>query len=479
MVDNIKKKLQAKENEKESKKGSLIIMIVLGVIIAIFVTFSVLINYTNVFTKNWNKNKCKPFYKIFASIIGPKDSNGNRPSYDEVNAECVANITKKNQDENNSAIFNILHHHMNFSRMISDDMNKMRRMFAHIRNSFEAEVKDIQHKVYDTFERLAYVFRVFEKLFVRLFITFADIFEQFKYGFFLFASLWNGPIGDIFRFFCFDANTIINNKPIKYICINDYIDNNSKVYGRFIFDANQAQMYLYKNKYLVSGNHFVHHKNEWKMIKETSNCYKLKKYNAKHIYCLATTNGEIKINNDLFMDYFYKISDINQEQIFEKSLQTIAKFNNLQVNSHISFIYKPWYCNIWALHGSTYVNTEKGKKLISQINVGDVLENNIIVTGWVEFDGKIMKDLYKFEFEGCDTIICQGNTILLEGDTVGVVRDNKNFKLVTEDYSNDRFYHLFTNHGIFECGFFVFADFDPETVFVPDNTDEDVKEMLM
>ena len=63
--------------------------------------------------------------------------------------------------------------------------------------------------MYSMFKRIAYLFKVFARLFYRIFETFNSLFKTIKYAVWTLMSVWAGPIGGLVRAFCFGCHTLI------------------------------------------------------------------------------------------------------------------------------------------------------------------------------------------------------------------------------------------------------------------------------
>ena len=175
------------------------------------------------------------------------------------------------------------------------------------------------------------------------------------------ASLWNGPVGGLFRFFCFDGNTLINTnvnqqKIMKIVKIGDELDDGGTVFCTFEFDAKKQDMYLFRNKVLVSGKHEVLVKNKYEKVRDTVHSSKIK-YKGEKIYCLGSTTGQIPIKNITFKDYF----DDNMKLELNKGIIALRIALELEENDELEF--NPnhkWYEQLPCFYEDSLVSLENG-----------------------------------------------------------------------------------------------------------------------
>lgn len=174
---------------------------------------------------------------------------------------------------------------------------------------------------------------------------------------------------------CFDENTLIplktGNKYIKDINVGDILANGSYVTAKIKVTAKNLKMYKL-NDIIVSESHLVKYINQWIRIKEHP-CAQQISYNKEFLYCLNTSNKVIELSNIEFSDW---------DEIIDN------KFNNVKIK------------NLENIHEflddgfeeNTIIKLDKSYKRISEINIGDILENGSMVYGLVEIEaGKLRK----------------------------------------------------------------------------------------
>jgi hypothetical protein len=184
---------------------------------------------------------------------------------------------------------------------------------------------------------------------------------------------------------CFDEETTFilhdqTNKKIANIEVGDILENNVKVTAKIKVSAKALNMY---NLFgiIVSQSHKVKYNNEWISVDKHPDAKLMSHYNKPYLYCLNTSSKTISLNNIVFSDW---------DEIYDNSLDKIMtvvnmltktkygdKINDLQ-NIH------RYLDNGFKEH--VLIDLVDKKKKISEINIGDRLENGGIVYGIVEID---------------------------------------------------------------------------------------------
>jgi len=180
---------------------------------------------------------------------------------------------------------------------------------------------------------------------------------------------------------CFDEYTLIplqngNKIYIKDINVGDKLDNGSYVTSKIKVTSSDLKMYKLNN-IIISGTHLVNYQNKWIRVQEHPNANYIP-YNKPFLYCLNTSNKIIELGGLIFSDWD-EINTSNFERFKENyniiNLENIHEFldDGFEENTPIKL----------------YNN--KNTKL-SNIKIGDVLENGSIVYGLVEVEaGKLRK----------------------------------------------------------------------------------------
>jgi hypothetical protein len=179
---------------------------------------------------------------------------------------------------------------------------------------------------------------------------------------------------------CFDEHTLIplqngNKIHIKDVNVGDILTNGSYVTAKI--KVTSANMKIFRlNNIVVSESHLVKYKNKWIRVGEHPSAEQID-YNKEFLYCLNTSNKIIELSGITFSDWDEIIDDklngLNKENKNIQNLENIHEFldNGFEENIKIK------------LH--------KNEKQISQIKIGDILENGSVVYGLVEVDTRKLR----------------------------------------------------------------------------------------
>jgi hypothetical protein len=252
---------------------------------------------------------------------------------------------------------------------------------------------------------------------------------------------------------CFDKDTILKmndgaNKKISEVEVGDILHNNVRVTAKMKLDANGETMYNL-NGTIVSAHHQVKYNNKWIPVFQHPERKDVLSYSEPFLYCLNTISKEIEINGNVYLDW----DELDQTNISE-IMKYIPHIQNLEeIHEHFDGGFSA-FTKIKKLDG-TFIN-------ITDIKVGDILDENIKVLGVVEIDNSDLKHSYVYNlgnervFEGgynlriCDKILDEKfykNRAILQKS------EPKLYHLITEQkifYVNDvKFYHYDSNVELF------------------------------
>ena len=260
---------------------------------------------------------------------------------------------------------------------------------------------------------------------------------------------------------CFDKNTLLkmndgSEKTIFDLEVGDILSDNNKITGKIKVETEGSEIYNL-NGVIVSNSHIVRYKDKWLPVSEHPDSIKLDSYNEPFLYCLNTSSKIIVINNIYFTDW----DEIYNNDIYKFNTLLSIKFNNCKQkytfkNQDIHKYFDGGFI------GSTLIKLKDGtKKMIQNIEVGDVLENDENVYGLVEIDGKDID-------EQC--VYYLGKNILIEGGcnlcfydksisiltTLDLDENNKQLKNTKEN----KLYHLLTDKKSFYIDGINFYDYN-------------------
>lgn len=421
---------------------SMVIMSIVGIIILVIGLsgYTVYVNKQKI-NKQWPQYRCKPYILPFAGwAVGPSGVSATSNF-----TNCMWSINKSFFDILISPFTDILKIITGILGSIVADIQNIRKMITYMRDNIEEIARDTQQKIWDSYERIAFLFKTILNIFEKLGQVFKNMFEMMLYTFYTLASLWNGPIGGVANFFCFDEDTFINlnnneKKKIKDIKVGDYLEDSNMVKAVLKFNAENIDMYRYNNIY-VSGEHIVKENEEWIKIKDISRAKKVD-YHKDFIYCLITENSQIKIGDKIFSDYIQiKDQDISNN-IYQYIIQ---KLNN---NSYILLNRDTRLDS--GLDGDTQIMVNNKYKKIKTVEINDITEYGRIL-GVIELSYD-KEDIYMYQ-----NIVMSGNTIInIDGKWVPIymVDGAKNIRY------NKNLYHIITENGMINVNNLIIRDFE-------------------
>ena len=356
------------EVSKQSKMNSFYtLLIVIGVVLIILVVLAVIAyrNKSAEIKRQWPEKRCEVPYKYSPKLFGPPGLT-TKENLEYCNVLEQEKNSEKNRKENDGKFDKVNQTLKKQQNSIQD----IRKMFTNIRDGVVTQVRNIQKKIYDTYRRLAYVFKMFMRIFAQILQLFYFLFILLKCAINTLQSIWNGPIGGFIRFFCFGGETLIkvNNKytPINKIKIGDVLKDNNKIIGICEFNSDGQEMYNY-NGINVSGNHSVLEDKEWINVSQSKKSYKIDYKNK--IYCLITENGTININDTLFKDFFMT-KDIN---IYKKL------YNSIPINFENKNNYNSVLELLPGFNENSFLKINNINQKIKNIKVGDSINNDKVV----------------------------------------------------------------------------------------------------
>jgi len=264
---------------------------------------------------------------------------------------------------------------------------------------------------------------------------------------------------------CFDKNTQIkmmdgSYKNISDIQVREKLWDGNIVTATMKLDSSEMDMFELDGT-TVSGCHIVKFQDEddnniikWIPVREHPNSKKIGFYMEPYLYCMNTTNKEIKINNTTYTDW---------DEIYNGSLDNVIEnINHLNQTKNLSKREDIHKFLDGGFHGETLINVKnKGEIKIKDIQPNDTLENNEIVYGVVEIDGLSLNNQYFYNLGKNKNFIGGPNLIIdskkfLENRTLNLDRSFKK----RLDTKQDKLYHLLTDKKTFHVGKLKFHDYN-------------------
>lgn len=259
---------------------------------------------------------------------------------------------------------------------------------------------------------------------------------------------------------CFDKNTLLkmddgSDKTIFDIEVGDILINNNEVTGKIKVETIGSEIYEL-NGIIVSNSHIIKYKDKWLPVSEHPDSKKIDCYDEPFLYCLNTTSKVIIIKDYCFTDW----DEIYNNAITKFNTLLCIKFNNCKQK----YTFKTNDIHKYfdgGFIGSTPIKLKNGTiKIIQNIEVGDILENNETVYGLVEINGNVDEQCVYYlgknrKFEGgCNLCFYDESINILT--TLDLDENNKKYKTTKED----KLYHLLTDKKSFYVNNINFYDYN-------------------
>jgi hypothetical protein len=259
---------------------------------------------------------------------------------------------------------------------------------------------------------------------------------------------------------CFDENTqieLVDNSKISIVDIKvgDKLANGDIVTAKMKVDAANLDMYSIEDV-IVSGCHIVK-KSEyyWIPVSQHEMSIKIENYDKPYVYCFNTTSKVINISNIVFSDWdeiygakLVKMKDIIRRKFF---------INTSDVKD--SDIHK--YYDGGFDENTNIVLNNGTIKLITEIQINDILENGERVYALVEIDGTNVNKQAIFNL-GENKYFVGGPKLNFTdanlGQTSTLQLNPKKF--IVRDNNSEKLYHLVTDKGTFKIGDLIFNDYN-------------------
>ena len=160
--------------------------------------------------------------------------------------------------------------------------------------------------------------------------------------------------------------------------------------------------------------------------------------------CLNTSSKTIILDDNIYCDW----DEIHEEKY------NVYEIDKKRIHSTTD----------GGFFGDTEISLENGvKKIISNIQIGDILENGEVVNGLVEIYGK---DLYQYKFSIENRNVDVGNNIfyIINGEIISSLNDNTKLSVERKNKENNKketiLYHLITNTKTFFIANVEYLDYD-------------------
>jgi len=242
-----------------------------------------------------------------------------------------------------------------------------------------------------------------------------------------------------------DGQIEIINKSISSVEIGDVLKTGEIITAIMKFARNGQTIYD-NDGIFVTGEHMICIPSaagiiQWIKVKDHIKSIKTE-LNDEFVYCVGTNTKSFLIKNkhslySHFLDWD-DITDENFELIERNVLNKIPTFRKKDIHYHLDN----------GLIGTTMIDLLNGNKInISDVNVNDILEHNVKVTGVIKLDGKYIKNIMNYT----------NDEITITGANLNLFIPVKETKEVK---SYDVLYHLLTDKGYFSSNGIMMIDYN-------------------
>jgi len=432
---------------------SLFYIILYGITFIILLLYITLVYNRKNIINNWDQYKCNPLVIPFAGYF---DKN----AFENMNG-CMWNGYKSNFGIIIKPFTYMIDTIKQIIGKLFEQLNSIRTILKPIRNFVESATAMIYKKIEGIMNLTMFTFLKMNNLMKRSFANFRLMIYALEASQYSIQSTWNGPIGDITRFwapgidffsdfFCFEPNTkvIIESGlaiEIYKLKIGDKLYNNNTIVG--ILSMIGVDNYYDYNGVIVSGNHLVLNNEslKWCEVSVAPHSNYVYRPDIKNVICLITSNNTIPIlDTNGTLHYFADYHETCDEAVMRYQRGLI--YNKLSISSHdIPTGYNligsktPIYRD-----DNTYID-------ISNIKIGDNLYNNNVVVGIIQ---QYVNNI--------DVINVNNNIYTLSN----IITYNNQWKCISELHNtvnickySGLMYNIITNKGIFKTNDFIMRDY--------------------
>ena len=314
--------------------------------------------------KNWKSYKNNPVIIILIGLLDPSSEKIVNQGLIKLFSDYIKPYLKDSFSPINK-IFDLF---LNGIKHLKENLNSIRNQISTVRNLllefYKKMVVKVKHnytvvllsflKIQDSLKKSYHIlttliyniensYQLLESMINSPINNFGKIAE--KYGLTASVStfgeagipLWHGAL-------CFSPNTkiITNNKlnSISEAKVNDILENNNKILAKIITKST-SDLYNLDN-ILVSGDHMVLDNSKFIRVCEVDRSKKLLKNKTNELVSLITSDGVLKINNNIFKDYLdthdRNINKAIRKYIFQSLNSEYCDENNSGCDNLISGI---------------------------------------------------------------------------------------------------------------------------------------------
>lgn len=526
MDDNIKKtekitNLYKKLTYIDDYSSSILVFVIITLVVILICVYCYVMIRSESIKRDWINQRCKPNIIPFAGLINKPDNMSASEYTSENFRYCTQTVLKKVSNAAVSPYTDILGTLTNMSGDFTASMNEARNMSSTIRDNLAGTTNVVVEKVQAIITPLQPLFGAVNTVFAKtnglmtafmytingLYLTLKSLLGSIAelcvaslvtmaaavlvlWAIAAFAWPVAIPAGVATALYallasmlvpllvlmksassvktsvCFDKNTLFgmndgDKKPIVDIQVGDVLSGSNVVTAKLKLSASGAKMYSL-NGVIVSDSHTVRYKDKWILVSDHPGAVNIEVYVEPYIYCLNTSSKHLIINHTCFADW----DEIYTKEHIENLQEHAALNGSIHESMDSGFI------------GNTEIQMQDGTmKPISEIQIGDILQEGEEVYGLVEIKGDDLKQ-YKYNVGtnvfvdgGPNLTMCDPNipfvTTMHIGETMRVLKRKQESKL----------YHMLTDKRKFKCGGVYFYDYNASIDLFLDTTRENLLSM--
>lgn len=442
----------------------MIIIISISCIVFILSTIPLIKGQKKYVQNNWLKYRANPLVMPFGDFLAPNPTGKSKriTGVQNFNKILFTNTQGYAKIFTQPLLFMVKGIHSNLN-IFKTALNDIRKMGYKIRVFFLQITKNIMGRLQNAAATLLYFFAKLKAIFEKFYAVFVGIVYMMYSAYMTFQSMWNGPIGGVARFLCFDKNVEINlvnntKKKINTIKIGDKLLDGGIVLGVLSTNSKGIDMYDY-NGIKVSGDHLVKENGFWIRVQQSKKAKKII-YPESELFCLITEKNIININDIIFADYIETTDSFIQSIIND---DTIKNLNKGFLSENKSNFNKTTY--ELGFSGNTLIEMKNGNyKEIRDLKIGDISSTGKIIG--------IIKQKSNNSINYNNSILSPNNILLSEKGWIQIGEINQQY---IKSSTDNILYHLVTETGFIKLGNNnIFTDFT-ETLCVNTNQNIDNK----
>ena len=369
------------KNESENpflKPGVLTFVLSLGIVLLLGLGTSQEVS------QNWSKYRCQPHIMPVAGLYGYNAQE---------NIEfCLKSVFLKEAPGVLAPIYEASSSLNSAMSSAGGGLLSVRKTLTGLTDGISSVVRSFNRRIQLIMQTLKGKFENLEHLMGRVVALFYAIMYSGITALAAGSTFAKGTVGTFLNTFCFPAGTPVLceggiYKPIEQLVVGDLLESYSAtrnaVESTFIFDGSKTQMCEIEGV-IVSTNHFVRYRGNWILAGKHPAARPAASYDR--IYCLNTSLHRFWVRHLLVAD-FEESDEIAGLVQTEVETQLNGYSQTPMSESNYSLGIDPTF----------EVAMRKGWKLITEVNVGDMLEDGSVVRGIIKegVDGITLKGFAK------------------------------------------------------------------------------------